>query len=748
MRLKFVLGAVLVLVLHEATSQGQFEPSNTDNLDVVANSVTNLAQKISRAIASQKSKTEIFSPVSIAGALSLLLLGSSGVTRDELTKLMGFDNQQISFADIHKSFGKLFGELVSSEPSLNTPVPWRQNDKCNNYDYEDDEPSPPPKNQRGKRDTSSHQISVANGVFVDRNFLLGARYEQLTRCLYQGKAQRLPFSTDPRSTAQQINSWARESTNGKIREIVTPEQVQNSPMVLASALYFKGKWETMFVEPDTRPRPFYVNGRNQPPVNVTAMATSGCFPYIDVKDWDAKIVGLPYQQGLSTMYLVVPNSSDRQKLSFLLGNTINIEQLNNMIDRMEVKTGAVVMPKMQLENNLGLKQVLSSLGISTLFDPYRSNLSVITNTAFDQDGDIAKSCNVNRRPEEPTRRRIPTTTSRPDFVFRLGTNSSDNQEPVQSAQQNQPPRNVFQQSNEVIVPVAESRDCFFIRNCVYENNLCKCILDPESAQDQEICPQRPFYAVQNCDDKVMSSDGWTVCHSKQYRNTKTTNMKVCLSSACSYFNGACYCCDAPKRTTLPPNQQHFPQSQITQQQQQSFDVASRFGAGPSVQQPQQSTINDNDRRQGSFNNQNNFQQLAPPPAPQVPAPPSYDQNLPPQAIVSCFEQQECFYLQGCRIIRKCYQNTNKVAQSLMNLSGRNRSKRQTNQRPLFVGDIVHKVSLDIDESGTEGGAVTAVVIDRISSSFTLRLDGPFLIYLRHDATKLPLFYGPVYDPRD
>ncbi|KAL9705733.1 hypothetical protein quinque_009251 [Culex quinquefasciatus] len=454
MRLKFVLGAVLVLVLHEATSQGQFEPSNTDNLDVVANSVTNLAQKISRAIASQKSKTEIFSPVSIAGALSLLLLGSSGVTRDELTKLMGFDNQQISFADIHKSFGKLFGELVSSEPSLNTPVPWRQNDKCNTYDYEDDEPSPHPKNQRGKRDTSSHQISVANGVFVDRNFLLGARYEQLTRCLYQGKAQRLPFSTDPRSTAQQINSWARESTNGKIREIVTPEQVQNSPMVLASALYFKGKWETMFVEPDTRPRPFYVNGRNQPPVNVTAMATSGCFPYIDVKDWDAKIVGLPYQQGLSTMYL------------------------------------------------------------------------------------------------------------------------------------------------------------------------------------------------------------------------------------------------------------------------------------------------------GSFNNQNNFQQLAPPPAPQVPAPPSYDQNLPPQAIVSCFEQQECFYLQGCRIIRKCYQNTNKVAQPLMNLSGRNRSKRQTNQRPLFVGDIVHKVSLDIDESGTEGGAVTAVVIDRISSSFTLRLDGPFLIYLRHDATKLPLFYGPVYDPRD
>ncbi|KAL1378531.1 hypothetical protein pipiens_003971 [Culex pipiens pipiens] len=531
MRLKFVLGAVLVLALHEATSQ--FEPSNTNNLDVVANSVTNLAQKISRAIASQKSKTEIFSPVSIAGALSLLLLGSSGVTRDELTKLMGFDNQQISFADIHKSFGKLFGELVSSEPSLNTPVPWRQNDKCNNYDYEDDEPSPPPKNQRGKRDTSSHQISVANGVFVDRNFLLGARYEQLTRCLYQGKAQRLPFSTDPRSTAHQINSWARESTNGKIREIVTPEQVQNSPMVLASALYFKGKWETMFVEPDTRPRPFYANGRNQPPVNVTAMATSGCFPYIDVKDWDAKIVGLPYQQGLSTMYLVVPNNSDRQKLSFLLSNTIDIGQLNNMIDRMEVKTGAVVMPKMQLENNLGLKQ--------------------------------------------------------------------------------------------------------------------------------------------------------------------------------------------------QPQQSHYPPNTPTR--------------------PQQLPVNP-DRRQGSFNNQNNFQQLSPPPAPQVPATSSYDQNLPPQAIVSCFEQQECIYLQGCRIIRKCYQTTNKVAQPLMNLGGRSRSKRQTNQSPLFVGDIVHKVSLDIDESGTEGGAVTAVVIDRISSSFTLRLDGPFLIYLRHDATKLPLFYGPVYDPRD
>lgn len=372
MRLKIVLGAVLVLVVHVVTSQGQFEPGSTDNLDVVSNSVTNLAQKISRAIASPKSKTEIFSPVSIAGALSLLLLGSSGVTRDELTKLMGFDNQQINFADIHKSFGKLFRELVSPEPSLNTPIPWRQNDKCNNYDYEDDEPSPPPKNQRGKRDASAPvEVDIGNAIFAQRGQQFDARYEKLAQELYQTYLKHVDFAHQPQQATSTINQWVREQTRGKIPEIVSQLNA-DTLMVIANTLFFKAEWEEPFLKDGTKMKPFYPNGPNGVSRNVTTMVHGGCFPYYYWKEADTKVLGIPYKKN-NTMYVFMPNDSDRIKLT-RLQPLLTARTINDIISKMVVKTVSVQFPKMHLINSFNLKQVLEQLGVYRVFDHSNTDL--------------------------------------------------------------------------------------------------------------------------------------------------------------------------------------------------------------------------------------------------------------------------------------------------------------------------------------------------------------------------------------
>lgn len=373
MRLKFVLGAVFVLALHEVTSQGQFEPSNTESLDVVANSVTNLAQKISRAIASPRSKTEIFSPVSIAGALSLLLLGSSGVTRDELTKLMGFDNQKINFAEIHKSFGKLFHELVSPEPSLNTPIPWRQNDKCNNYDYEDDEePSPPPKNQRGKRDTSAPvEVNMGNAIFAQRGQQFGERYEKLAQQLYQTLLMHVDFANQPQQATSTINHWVREQTRGKIPEIVSQLNA-DTLMVIANTLFFKAEWEEPFLKDGTKMKPFFPNGPNAASRNVTTMVHGGCFPYYYWKEMDTKVLGVPYKKN-NTMYVFMPNDSDRIKLA-RLQPMLTAQNINDIISKMVVKTVSVQFPKMHLINSFNLKQVLEQLGVYRVFDHSNTDL--------------------------------------------------------------------------------------------------------------------------------------------------------------------------------------------------------------------------------------------------------------------------------------------------------------------------------------------------------------------------------------
>uniref|UniRef100_A0AAG5DFI8 Serpin domain-containing protein n=1 Tax=Anopheles atroparvus TaxID=41427 RepID=A0AAG5DFI8_ANOAO len=345
--------------------------ANPASVNQVSDSVTNLAQKIARSIASPKSKTEIFSPVSIAGALSLLLLGAGGQTQRELLNVMGFGEgtAKLSFQEIHYAFGRLFQDLVANDPSLVPLVTWRVNDKCNRYDedYEDDDF--PPANTTANT-SPSHLISVVNGMFLQNGLKPANRLLAVIQMFYQSNVTNLDFERDPSSAAAQINDWCARETNGKIREMVTAQMVANSRMIVASALYFKAQWETTFSPYGTRPRPFYLNGRQEPPIDLETMATTGCFPYFDATAYGAQIIGLPYETGISTMYIVMPNNSTRlelQRLQTILGAA----QLNWMIDQMKTKKGMVVLPKLSISNRIQLSSVLQQLGVRDLFDPSR-----------------------------------------------------------------------------------------------------------------------------------------------------------------------------------------------------------------------------------------------------------------------------------------------------------------------------------------------------------------------------------------
>jgi len=63
---------------------------------------------------------------------------------------------------------------------------------------------------------------------------------------------------------------------------------------------------------------------------------------------------------------------------------------------------------------------------------------------------------------------------------------------------------------------------------------------------------------------------------------------------------------------------------------------------------------------------------------------------------------------------------------------------------------VHRVTVTVDEWGTEAAAVTGLAfavsgIDR-GSAVTFRADHPFAFAVVHTATGVPLFVGHVADP--
>lgn len=72
----------------------------------------------------------------------------------------------------------------------------------------------------------------------------------------------------------------------------------------------------------------------------------------------------------------------------------------------------------------------------------------------------------------------------------------------------------------------------------------------------------------------------------------------------------------------------------------------------------------------------------------------------------------------------------------------------TEQRELFVHEVVHQAYIAVDEEGTEAAAATAVIIglESMPPPATVTVDRPFLFLIEHGGTGEILFIGQVTDP--
>lgn len=65
---------------------------------------------------------------------------------------------------------------------------------------------------------------------------------------------------------------------------------------------------------------------------------------------------------------------------------------------------------------------------------------------------------------------------------------------------------------------------------------------------------------------------------------------------------------------------------------------------------------------------------------------------------------------------------------------------------LFAADVLQKVEIDITEKGTEAAAVTSVVLERDGSQKKFIARRPFIFFIRHDPSRLVLFWGTLNVP--
>ncbi|KAH7707608.1 SRPN-1 protein [Aphelenchoides avenae] len=206
----------------------------------------------------------------------------------------------------------------------------------------------------------NYSLESANRVYVDNRLkVLEGFRDSITR-FFRGNFVQLDIS-HPRMAANAINRFVDEITRHKIKEIVSPQDITaDSRLFLVNALHFKANWAKQFEQRQTRKVTFY-NARGQER-QVDMMRQRSFFTYYE--DFQAQILGLPYEGGEVSMFIILPKQ--RHGLKQLL-ESIDGKKILEYISKVEKKFVDLSLPRFQVESSFELSRSLRKLGLRTLF---------------------------------------------------------------------------------------------------------------------------------------------------------------------------------------------------------------------------------------------------------------------------------------------------------------------------------------------------------------------------------------------
>ncbi|KAL5281255.1 hypothetical protein ACFFRR_004956 [Megaselia abdita] len=322
----------------------------------VSDKIFDMSRQIATKLSKENSKFIAFSPLSIATTLAQLQMGATGNAEQELIALMGIAN--------HEQFGNIIEQIQGSK--------------------------------------QSQQINLANGIFIDKNngITLRENYRASVETIYQSQIVALDFANERTASRKYINDWIKSKTNGKIEKILTGgfgnnhyndddgimasgDEHKSNGMLIANALYFKAFWQKAFINGVTTKRMFYPNGKRDGAKGkflVDMMATAGQFRFYNSKEYECRILALPYQNGESNMYVVLPYASNRAKLS-KVQESLTPEKMEEIIGKMKSQNVIVNFPKLHLEQSFSIKSVLEDMNVKSIFNSKEGNFDkMICNT--------------------------------------------------------------------------------------------------------------------------------------------------------------------------------------------------------------------------------------------------------------------------------------------------------------------------------------------------------------------------------
>lgn len=199
-------------------------------------------------------------------------------------------------------------------------------------------------------------VKSANSVWVDDDFSVRNHYVDLLQKDYDALVECLRFS-DP-ATVRAINNWCSENTNGKIDKIID-DLKPGDVMVLINALYFNAPWEEKFDPSQTSKAEF--KGKSGVS-EVDMMYRKGRYNYAEYQG--CQMIELPYLGSSYSMFVVLPPEGTDIGGLMPYVNEKMYEEAMDMLSPAEVRFR---MPKVKMETEMMLNDVLMNMGVRTAF---------------------------------------------------------------------------------------------------------------------------------------------------------------------------------------------------------------------------------------------------------------------------------------------------------------------------------------------------------------------------------------------
>ncbi|CAO4375714.1 unnamed protein product [Caenorhabditis nigoni] len=277
----------------------------------------------------------VFSPLSIALALSLVHVAANGETRSQIREALVKGSTD---EELEKHFSNISDALA--------------------------------------RKGTGTQVKIANHVFSRSGFPIKQTYLGAIKKLYNAGATSLNFD-DPEASAESINAFVRENTGEHIKKIIKPDSITpDTVAVLTNALYFKADWLHKFDKESTVKGEFFSSADSKREIDfLNARAVDRSYAQND----QFQVLSLPYtdESFVLTIFLPKKRFGLAEALKALDSATIQHLMANGSEELVNVR-----IPKWKIETELALVEALQHIGIKKAFDESESDLSNMADGLF------------------------------------------------------------------------------------------------------------------------------------------------------------------------------------------------------------------------------------------------------------------------------------------------------------------------------------------------------------------------------